>query len=43
VLADWGRQILGKTKLIGACIFNTCEKSFVIEKKEFEKPKKDTI
>jgi hypothetical protein len=29
--ADWGKEILGKTKMMGACIRNTCEKSFVIE------------
>jgi hypothetical protein len=39
VRADWGQEILGKTKLMGACIRKTCEKSFVIEKIEFEMPK----
>jgi hypothetical protein len=29
--ADWGEEILGETKLIGACISNTFEKSFEIE------------
>ncbi len=26
-----GKKILGKTKMMGACIRNTCEKSFMIE------------
>jgi hypothetical protein len=39
VPANWGQEILGK-KLMGACICNNCEKSFVIEIKRIWKAKK---